>query len=56
LWEKLEGKKPLRRPKCRQDDNIEMDVKEMLCESVDWIHVAQDRDQCRDFVNTVTNL
>jgi len=23
---------------------------------VDWIHVAQDRDQCRHLVNTVMNL
>jgi hypothetical protein len=23
---------------------------------MDWIHVAEDRDQCRALVNTVTNL
>jgi hypothetical protein len=28
----------------------------ILGNSVDWIHVAQDRDQWQDFVNTVMNL
>jgi hypothetical protein len=30
-----------------------MDVREMRWEDVDWIHLAQDRDQWRDLVNTV---
>jgi hypothetical protein len=33
-----------------------MDVKEIEWESVDWIHLAQDRDQWRAVVNTVMNL
>jgi hypothetical protein len=33
-----------------------MDVKEIGCDDVDWIHVAQDRDHGRDVVNSVTNL
>jgi len=28
----------------------------MGCEGVDWMHLAQDRDQWRDFMNTVMNL
>jgi len=29
-----------------------MDPVEVVCEIVDWIHVAQDRDQWRSFVST----
>jgi hypothetical protein len=32
-----------------------MDLEETECEGVDWIQLAQDRDQCRNFVNTVMN-
>jgi hypothetical protein len=37
-------------------DNIEMDLIEMGCDDVDWIDMAQDRDQWRALVNTVLNL
>jgi len=30
-----------------------MDLKETVCDGVKWIHLAQDRDQCRALVNTV---
>jgi hypothetical protein len=33
-----------------------MDFKETGWESVDWIHMAQDRDQWWDLVNMVTNF
>jgi hypothetical protein len=33
-----------------------MDVREIGCEVVDWIYLAQRRDQGRAFVNTVMNL
>jgi hypothetical protein len=35
LVRKLEGKRPLRRPRHRQEDNIRMDMKEVGCERVD---------------------
>jgi hypothetical protein len=35
------------------EDNIKMDLEEIGCEVVDWIHLAQDRDQWRALVNTV---
>jgi hypothetical protein len=38
------------------EDNIRMDLREIGLEAVDWIHVAQDRDRWRDFVNTVMKL
>jgi hypothetical protein len=33
----LEGKKPLGRHSHRWEDNIEMDLKEIGCEGMDWI-------------------
>jgi hypothetical protein len=33
-----------------------MDLKEVSLESVDWKHLAQDRDQWRTLVNTLMNL
>jgi hypothetical protein len=52
---KPEGKRPLQRPGRISEDNIRMDVKEIGWD-VDWIRLAQDRDQCRALVNTVMNL
>jgi hypothetical protein len=53
---KLEGKRPLGRPRRRWEDNIRMDLREIGWGGMDWIHLAQDRDQCRALVNTVMNL
>jgi hypothetical protein len=33
-----------------------MDLREVGWEAVEWMHVAQDRDQWRGLVNTVMNL
>jgi hypothetical protein len=33
-----------------------MDLRETGLEGVDWIHLAQDMDQCPALVNTVMNL
>jgi hypothetical protein len=53
---KPEGKRPLGRPRRRWVDNIEMDLGEIGWDGVDWIELAQDRDQWRGLVNTVMNL
>jgi hypothetical protein len=53
---KLEGKRPLRRPRCRWEENIRMDIMETEWESVDWIHLAQDRNQWLALVNVVMNF
>jgi hypothetical protein len=53
---KLEGKRPLGRPRCRWVDNIKMDLGEIGWGGRDWIDVAQDRDQWRALMNTVMNL
>jgi hypothetical protein len=53
---KPEGKRPLKRPRRSFVDNIEMDFREIGWDVVEWVHVAQDRDQWRALVNTVLNL
>jgi ribosome biogenesis protein Nip4 len=52
---KPESKRPLRRPRRRWEDNIRMYLREIGCEVVDWIHLAQDTDQWWALVNTVMN-
>jgi len=42
---KPEVKRPLGRPRRRREDNIRMDLREVGWEDVDWMHLAQDRDQ-----------
>jgi hypothetical protein len=53
---KPEGKRPLGRPRVGGVDNIKMDLREIEWDGVDWIDLAQDRDQWRTLVNTVMNL
>jgi hypothetical protein len=51
-----EGRRPLGRPRCRWEDSIKMDLREIGFGEVDWIHLAHDRDRWRALVNTVMNL
>jgi hypothetical protein len=53
---KPEGKTQLGRPRRKRDDNIRMGFREIWWEVVDWVHLAQDRDQWWAVVNTVMNL
>jgi hypothetical protein len=53
---KPDGKRPLTRPRHRWEDNIKMDIQEVECEDMDWIELAQDREQWRSLLNTVMNL
>jgi len=46
----------LKAPTHRLEDNIRMDLREIGCEGVDWIHLIQDRVQWWALVNTVMNL
>jgi hypothetical protein len=41
----LEGKIPLRGHRRKWEDNIKMNLRYIRLESVDWIHLAQDRDR-----------
>jgi hypothetical protein len=38
------------------EDNIEIDLTEIGWGGMDWIHLAQDRDQWRALVNTAMSL
>jgi hypothetical protein len=51
-----EGKRPLGRPRRRWVDNIIMDLRDIERDGMDWIDVAQERDQWWALVNTVKNL
>jgi len=53
---KPEGKRPLGNPRHRWEDNIKMYIKRKECESVDWIHLAQDKFQWQVFLKTVMRL
>jgi hypothetical protein len=53
---KPEGKRPLGRPRRRWENNIKMYLRDIAWGGMDWIDLAQDRDQWRAFVNTVKNL
>jgi hypothetical protein len=51
-----EGKRPLARPRRRWVNNIKMDLSEIGWNGMNWIDLAQDRDQWRALANTVMNL
>jgi hypothetical protein len=53
---KPEGKRPLGRQRRRWVDNIKIDLREIRWDGVEWIDLAQDRDQWRALVNMVMNL
>jgi hypothetical protein len=55
LARRPEGTTPLGRPRCTWG-YIGMDFREIGWESVDWMHLAYDRDQWRAAVKTETNL
>jgi hypothetical protein len=44
LLKKLEGKRPLGRPRRRWEDDIKMDLQEVGCGYTDLIGLAQDRE------------
>jgi hypothetical protein len=53
---KPEGKRPLGRTRRRWVDNIKMYLREIGWNGVDWIDMAQDRDQRKVLMNTVMKL
>jgi hypothetical protein len=53
---KPEGKRPLGRARRRWVDNIKIELREIKWDDMDWIDLAQDRDQWRALLNTVMNL
>ena len=53
---KLEGKRPLGRPRRRWVVKIRTDLQEVGCGYMDWIGLAQERDSWRTLVSAVMNL
>jgi hypothetical protein len=53
---KPEIKRPLGRPRHRLVDNIKVHFREIEWGGIDWIDLAEDRDQLRDFVKSAMNL
>jgi hypothetical protein len=51
-----ERKRPLGRNRRRWGGDNRMDLGEIVWEGVDWIHLAQDRDQCWVVMNMVMNI
>ena len=56
LVRKLEGKRPLGRPRRRWEAIINMDIQGGECEGMDWIELTQDRGKWRTLVNAVMNF
>jgi hypothetical protein len=56
LMGKPEGKSTLGRRRHRWQDNSRMDLREIGWGGMDWINLAQDRNQWRALVNMVMNL
>jgi hypothetical protein len=56
LMGKPEGKRPLAGPKRKWVDNIKVDLREIGWDGMDWLDLAQDRDQWRALMNTGMNL
>jgi hypothetical protein len=56
FWpENLKGRETTGRTGRRWEDNTETGLKDLECDGVDWIHLAQDRD-VRALLNTIMNL
>jgi hypothetical protein len=53
---KPERKRPLGRPRRRWVENTKMDLREIGWDGMDWIKLAQDRDQWKALVNTLMNF
>jgi hypothetical protein len=53
---KPEGNRPLGKHWRRWEDNIRMDVRKIGREGVDWIHLAQERNQWQVLMNMIMNL
>jgi hypothetical protein len=49
---KPEGKRSLGRPRRKWMDNFKIVLREIEWDGMDWIYLAQDRDQWRALVNT----
>jgi hypothetical protein len=53
---KLKGKRLLGRPRCRWENGIRMDLREIGWEDCEWVHLAQDRGQWQAVMNVLMSL
>jgi hypothetical protein len=53
---KLEGRRPLRGPRHKWEDNIKMDLRDIGWGGTYCLDLAQDRDKCRALVKTLMNI
>jgi hypothetical protein len=56
LVRKPEGESAISRPRFMWKDNINTNLRNIRLGGMDWIDLAQDRDQWRAIVNIVMNL
>jgi hypothetical protein len=56
LMGKHEGKRQFGTHWRRWENNINMDLQEVECRTMDWIDLTQDKDRWRDLVSAVTKL
>ncbi|KAJ4435460.1 hypothetical protein ANN_18076 [Periplaneta americana] len=53
---RLQGKRPLVKPRRRWEGNIKMDLREVGYDDRDWINLSQDRDRWQAYVRAAMNL
>jgi hypothetical protein len=53
---KLEGRRPLGRPRRLWVHNIKMDLREIDWDDIEWMNLAKDREQWRAPLSTVMKL
>jgi len=53
---KPKGKRTLGRPRRRWEDNINMDLQELGCGGMNWLHLVEDRNMWRAVVSAVMNF
>ena len=56
LVHKPTGERQLGRPRCRRENNIWMDLKEIGINTRNWVDSSKDRDYWRVLVNEALNL
>jgi len=53
---RLEGTRPLGRPKRRWEDNIKIDLQKVGRGGMNWVDLAHDKDRWRALANAVKNF
>jgi hypothetical protein len=55
VW-KPEGKRPLRKPRCKWEECIKIDLQEVGSGGMHWVVLAQNRGRWRALVNVLMNF